>query len=247
MNKYIIISVVMLLCVFVGKAQNRNTPASTTSKTASAEKKEATYTYPLFNGLVVGVDLYNPVAKLFGQKYSNYEASLELDLHNRFFPIWEIGIGSAKSTPEDMNFTYRGKAALYNRIGMNYNIKYNNKTLDGVYAGIRYGFSTFNYDITDIRLESSYWDPENPVIGEITGQHSRAQWIEALVGIRVKLYKGLMMGWTVRYKWKLNVKNNFQSTPWFIPGYGTSNNPVSFTYSIYYRIPFSGKKSSKEK
>lgn len=240
------IGLVMMLCLTLAMAQQQNSVPTPAKKTGMTEKKESKYLYPLFNGLIVGADLYAPIAKLFGQSYSNYEASLEIDLRNRFFPIWEIGIGNAKSTPEDMNFTYIGKPAVYNRIGLNYNIKYNNKSLDGVYVGLRYGFSAFTYDIENIRLESPYWDPEHPVIGEITGQHSRAHWIEGLVGIRVKLYKGLMMGWTVRYKWKLNVKDNFQSSPWFIPGYGTANTPVSFTYSIYYRVPFWGSKTKSK-
>lgn len=88
-------------------------------------KKESKYKFPLLNGLVVGVDLYSPVANLFGQKYGNYEASLELNMYNRFFPTWEIGIGRADNKPEDMNFTYVGKVALYNRIGVNYNFRYN--------------------------------------------------------------------------------------------------------------------------
>ena len=206
---------------------------------------EPKYRYPLLNGVTVGGDLYNPVANLFGQKYGNYEASLEVNLHNRFFPVWEVGIGRSHSTPEDMNFTYVGQPALFNRIGLNYNIKYNSEALDGFYVGLRYGFSAFRYDVTDIRLESPYWNPGETIVASLTGERSRAHWAEGLVGIRVRLYRNLMMGWSVRYKWKIKVKDNFQSSPWFIPGYGNSGSPVSFTYSVYYRIPVVSKPSGK--
>ena len=42
------------------------------------------YRYPLLDGLIVGVDLFQPVVSLFGQQYANYQVSLEVSFHNRF-------------------------------------------------------------------------------------------------------------------------------------------------------------------
>lgn len=247
-----------LMCVSLMFAQQpqrllenrKNTPVSRPVQTAQKQQeppKEPKHKYPLLNSVLVGIDLFSPVANLFGQKYGNYEASVELDLHNRFFPIWEIGIGQSNSTPEDMNFTYIGKPALYNRIGLNYNIKYNSLSSDYFYIGLRYGFSAFHYDIKNIHLDSPYWNPDSPVTAEILNQKSRAQWVEGLLGVRMKIYKGLMMGWSVRYKWKIKVKDNFQSSPWFIPGFGNSGSSVAFTYSIYYKLPLSFKNKKTDK
>ena len=80
------------------------------------------YRYPLLDGLIVGVDLFQPVVSLFGQQYANYQVSLEVSFHNRFFPIWETGIGWADNTPDDGNFTYKVSPTLYNRLGVLYNI-----------------------------------------------------------------------------------------------------------------------------
>ena len=41
------------------------------------------YRYPLLDGLIVGVDLFQPVVSLFGQQYANYQVSLEVSFHNR--------------------------------------------------------------------------------------------------------------------------------------------------------------------
>lgn len=206
------------------------------------EKKAPRYTYPLLNGLMVGVNLFDPIANAFGQSYGGYDISLELNLYNRFFPIWEVGVGRAKNTPEEMNFTYIGNTALFNRIGMNYNFKYKSESPNFFYIGVRYGFSMFSYDIKDITLDAPYWGEQSNE--NILNQKSNAHWIEGLGGIRVKVYKDLYMGWSVRYKWMLSSKKNFNSEPWFIPGYGTSGTPFSITYSIYYNIPLSKKKSA---
>ena len=107
------------------------------------------YLYPLFNSLSVNVNILDGITNLFGQSYGNYEIAAELDLHNRFFPVWEIGIGHADNTPEGLNFTYRIKT-LYNRVGMNYNFGYNKTAMSFFYIGIRYGFSFFTYNIDNI-------------------------------------------------------------------------------------------------
>lgn len=240
-NRNNLLSIVFLLFVPLAFAQQQS------GNTTPQETKEevSKYNFPLLNGLILGVDLYNPVANLFGQKYGNYEASLSLDIYNRFFPIWEIGIGRANNRPDEMNYTYVGKPALFNRIGIDYNFKYNNNGPGAFYVGLRYGFSAFKYDITNITLESPYWGTSYQE--SILNQRSKAQWIEALGGIRVRIYKDLMMGWTVRYKWLIKAQGNDFSTPWFIPGYGNKGSVLGITYSIYYKFPLRKKKSENNK
>lgn len=208
-------------------------------QSSSQKEKKPKVQYPLLNGLMIGVDLFDPAAMLLGQKYGSYQVSAELNLYNRFFPIWEIGIGRAKDTPEDMNFTYKGKPALYNRIGMNYNFRYGSESPNFFYVGIRYGFSSFKYDITDITLNSPYWDEtyrEN-----ILDQKSTAHWLELVGGIRVKIIDNLYMGWSVRYKRTLSVSKTPQASPWYIPGFGTKDSNFGFAYTISYNIPIRTK------
>ena len=69
-------------------------------RAATQKEEKPKIQYPLLNGLMIGVDLFDPAARLFGQKYGAYQVSAELNLYNRFFPIWEIGIGSAKIPPK---------------------------------------------------------------------------------------------------------------------------------------------------
>lgn len=214
----------------------------------AAEKKSnrledgSLYRYPLLNGLIVGVDLYQPVSTLFGRENANLQLSLEVDFHNRFFPIWETGLGWADNTPEDGNFTYKVSPTFYNRLGMLYNFTYNSTAPGNIYIGLLYGFSVFSYDVTDINIPSGYWQTDYRA--SITDQHSRAQWLEPLAGVRVNLYKGLKMGFTVRYKILLTAKNNPTTRPWIIPGMGKRSGGFDFSYSIYYEIPIKTKKKT---
>ena len=213
-------------------------------RAATQKEEKPKIQYPLLNGLMIGVDLFDPAARLFGQKYGAYQVSAELNLYNRFFPIWEIGIGSAKDTPEDQNFTYEGKPALYNRIGMNYNFRYGSESPNFFYVGIRYGFSSFTYDITDISINSPYWDQtfqEN-----ILDQKSTAHSLEFVGGIRVKIIDNLYMGWSIRYKRTLSVSKTPQASPWYIPGFGTKDSNFGFAYTLSYNIPIRSKLKPKK-
>ncbi len=201
------------------------------------------YLHPLWNGLQVSVNVMDGIANLFGQTYGNYELAVELDLHNRFFPVWEIGVGRADNTPEGLNFTYRTQPSLYNRIGLNYNFKYNSESTSFFYIGLRYGFSFFTYDIDNITIDNPYWE-ENEVLS-IAHQKSWAHWGELLGGVRVQVYKNFYMGWTARYHLLIGSKKNDTSAPWFIPGYGTDSTPFGFTYTLGYRFSLGGKKKTE--
>lgn len=239
--------------VFPLVAQRRITPVDPTVKrevkdsipadsvVVETEPKIEGYLYPLFNGLIVNANILDGVANLFGQTYGNYEIAAELDLHNRFFPVWEVGIGRAHNTPEGLNFTYINKASLYNRVGMNYNFGYNKTDMSFFYIGLRYGFSVFIYDIDNIQVESPYWEESEQL--RIAGQKSWAHWGELLGGLRVQVYKNFYMGWTARYRLMFGYKKNSHSQPWYIPGFGPTSSPFGFTYTLGYRFSF-GKKAN---
>ncbi len=198
--------------------------------------------YPLLHNITVGVNIWDPLMRAFGQSYGGADVSVELSMWNRIFPTLEIGIGMANSTPEDANFTYKSKAALYGKIGASYNFLYNKTPDYQLLGGFRFGFSSFSYDITDIKLNSGYWDQTAGF--DILNQKSHASWAEILLGIKVKVYKNISMGWSFRYRIMMSYKKNINSDPWYIPGMGSRTASSSGTFSIFYTIPFKNKKIS---
>ena len=202
------------------------------------------FTYPKFNGIIVGVNVWDPLMKLFGQTYGGIGFSAELSMWNKIFPHIEIGLGSASNTPEDMNFTYTGKLAPYFKLGAKYNFL-NEKTSDyQLLLGLNFGYSSFKYDIENITISSDYWG--EPVNTSITGLSSNALWGEMSLSLRVKLVNNLSMGWSIIYHSVLSNKKNPQGDAWYIPGYGLKDNKFTGALSVFYTLPTNWKTSKKE-
>lgn len=212
-------------------------------ETDTAPKASARPKYPLLNGLTFGVNFFDGVMMLAGQKHASFDVSAEVSLHNWFFPVVEAGIGFAKTTPAAGNFTYTGKPGFYAKLGMNYNFLYKSNPDYQVYLGVRAGFSHFSYDITDITVNSDYWGQTSRF--DILGQKATAVYGEVLAGVRVKIVKGFSLGWSGRYHVKFHTSAGSNSNPWFIPGYGTTS-PISFTFSAFYTIPFPDRRPKPE-
>lgn len=194
--------------------------------------------YPLLYSASIGFNFFDGVMKLFGQSFSSYDVQASLSLHNWFEPLVEFGIGFADNHPEGMNFRYKGKPSFYGKIGINYNFMYKSNPDYQVYLGLRGGYSSFRYDITDVTINSNYWDQSNHF--SITNQKGSAFYGQAVAGLKVKIWKWFSLGWSIRYGFKMKTKNGSNSIAWYIPGYGTG--ALSATFSLIYTIPIHTKK-----
>lgn len=195
--------------------------------------------YPKFTDLTIGLNIAEPFFMAFGQSYASTDVNATLNMWNRLQPTVELGLGWAKTTPDDMNFTYKGKPSPYIKIGANYNFLFKNSPDYQLLAGLRLGYSFFSYDVTDIFYQNSYW--QELIDYDITGEHSHALWGEAGLGLKVKLWGPLSMGWMVRYHGIFNYGKNEHSAPWFIPGYGPRKGSLGFSLGIYYTLPMRSK------
>ncbi|MEG1586444.1 MAG: DUF6048 family protein [Bacteroidales bacterium] len=228
-NRRILHSIIKLslLCLTVGAHAQ-------TVVVTKADTTKQRHNYPLFNGVMVGVNIADPILRAFGQEYGGYEGVVEVNLHNRFFPEISFGIGSAKHTSE-RDFHYEGKPAFFGRIGMNYNFRYNSDVPNYLIVGLRYGFSSYRADITNLSYNNGYWDSSGPY--NLPDQKFNSHWLEIGAGIRVKVFKKLYMGWMLYFKPLLKEGNTKFANPWYIPGYGANGKGFGFNYTIYYKIP----------
>ena len=190
--------------------------------------------YPLFHALSVGVNIWDPVMRIFGQKYGIADAWAELSLHNRYKPIVEVGLGTAHNAPSDMNFTYRSPLSVYFRIGANYNFLFNSNPDYSFFGGLRYGFSPFSFSVDDVTLDPGYWN--EPAHFNIPAQHVTVGWMEIVLGLRVKLWGPISAGWTFRYKNILHRSKTEYGQPWYVPGFGAPG-AISGSFSISYTLP----------
>ena len=88
-------------------------------------------------------------------------------------------------------------------------------------------------------IKNDHWQ-KNPVI-DIPNQHSHAMWGELVLSIKVKLYRNISAGWALKYHFLFNCKDNVNSQPWYIPGFGTRNSKLSGGLSIFYTLPLGSR------
>ncbi len=187
---------------------------------------------PLVFSSTLGVDIWDPVMRVFGQHYGLLEFSAEFNMHNRYIPVVEIGLGQTDYTPDRQNYTYKVGTTPYFRVGCNYNFLYNSNPAYQAYGGIRFGLSSFNYQLTGVTIDSDYWGEQQTV--DFPRQHSTVVYMNLMFGIRVKIAGPISMGWALRFKTKLHESKNPGGDPWYIPGYGSRNGSITGSFSVFY-------------
>lgn len=197
--------------------------------------------YPLYNGINVGVNFGDLIFQAFGQKYGSYDVWANVSIHNWIFPTVEAGLGFANDTPDHQNFTYKVSPSFYAKIGLNYNFLYKSNPDYQVFLGLRAGFSHFTYDVTDIHIDSEYWDESQTL--QLKGLRATSFYGEALAGLQVKIVGGFSLGWNVRWRFNFHTSSDGANKPWFIPGYGGSS-PFSVAVSAIWTIPAAQKNTA---
>lgn len=209
------------------------------SSAIKAEKKKMAY--PLIYAASVGVDIWNPVMRAFGQKYGLADFSAQLSMHNRYIVVAETGLGLADNTPAANNFTYKSPLSWYIKLGADYNFFYNADSPDYQFlAGLRFGLSPFTFNVAGITIDPGYWgEAAHPTI---PSQQVTAGWIEVALGLRVKLWGPISAGWTFRFHSLLAETKSPYGQPWYIPGYGSRHGAITGSFSIFYTLPLSSIK-----
>jgi hypothetical protein len=202
------------------------------------KSKKTEIPQPFFRGISVQVDLASPISgKFLSPDIFSSEASVDVNLRNTWFPVWEVGYASINHTDVDgAQFTTHG---AFNRIGFNISFLKNKdvkKTVTSLfYAGLRFGFSSFNYNINNLTITDNYWNTTQTFSS--TNNHTTATWGEIVAGVRVDIIKNITLGWSARLKTGLSMSNN-PFSPWYVPGFGVVNGSGwGFTYTIGYLIP----------
>lgn len=199
--------------------------------------------YPRFESVSVGVNVWDPLLRCFGQKYGLIGFWGELSIHNWFKPIVEAGLGQAEMTPDNGNYTYKSAVAPYFKIGLNYNFLYNSDPAYSVYAGVRYGISNFNFEVTDVRVNQGYWGDD--VIINVPSQRATVGYVEAVVGLKVMIFKNFYLGWDVRMHSVVHQSNLPYGEPWYVPGYGSRTSSFNASLSISYTLPLHKRKPAE--
>ncbi len=186
-----------------------------------------------FAGISVSADLAGATMAAF-TPYGNYEAACRISLWHRYFPIVEIGLGTSNHTEESTQIHYKTNAPYF-RIGADYNFSKNRRSGNRIFAGLRYGFTGYKYDVSGPTINDPTWGGSVPF--DYSGVSVNAHWGEAVFGLEAKIIGILRLGWSLRYKVMLKQKNSEIGKSWYVPGYGRNKSGIfGGTFNIIFEL-----------
>lgn len=185
---------------------------------------------PFFQGVAVSVDLAG-AAQLQLSDYGQLEAALRVNLHNQYFPTFEVGLGKASHEDDQVTgISYRTKAPYF-RLGADVNLLKKKHTGNRIFAGVRYACTYYKVDMDRQNFPDPVWkwDTGFGVRDEKCNQH----WAEVLLGIDAKVAGPLHLGWSVRYRKRLFHDDGQQEKTWYVPGYGIQESTrLGYTFNL---------------
>lgn len=200
---------------------------------ASAEDSLYHQRIPFMAGASVGFDVCGAVMAVC-TSYGQYEGSARLNLKGQFFPTIEAGWGMSNHTDASTSLHFK-TGAPYFRLGCDYNIVRDRRSGNRILAGLRYGFTFFNYDLSGPDIEDPNYHTFTPF--SRTSLKGRAHWIDICFGLEAKVVSFVHLGWSVRYRLRLSQKADEVGQAWYIPGYGKNGTHcLSGTFNIIFDI-----------
>ena len=190
-------------------------------------------TIPLFRGMAVSVDAFG-AGQLWLSDYGQYEAALRINLKDKYFPIWELGLGKADATDESTNLHYK-TSAPYGRIGLDWNLMKNKHDIYRLYGGFRYGFTFYKYDLEGPDLEDPVWGGTAPYGAK--GVSCNFHWLEGVFGVDAQIWGPIRMGWSVRYRRRIAHNDGNIGNTYYVPGFGKQGGSrFGGTFNITYEF-----------
>lgn len=217
----------LLIAVTTATAQSRKD--ATADKKLTAQKD----TVAFFRGVAVSADVVG-LAQLAFSDYGQYEAALRINLKDRYFPVFELGYGTADSDNPTTNLKYK-TSAPYWRVGMDFNIAKNKHDAYRVYAGARYAMTYYKFDVVGNGLKYPVWGDD--VDYNVKGMKAYYHWMEAVFGVDAKIAGPLRLGWSVRYRRRITHDDGNIGKTWYVPGYGKQGGSrLGGTFNIIFEI-----------
>jgi hypothetical protein len=219
--------------------------------TSIAQKKKPVILPPdstrWLNGFTMQIDAASIVSSALTNNGSySREGGIQLDLKHKIFPTFELGSAGMTKISATNNIGFQGSGA-FERIGFDFNLrkrKIDSKPTNNLFtAGLRIGRSQFNYNVTNVTINDSYWGGTQTF--DYPTQNTTRIWYEIVVGVHVEILKNFFMGWTIRNKNLISQDVPGEVSPWFITGFGQNNvTNWGFNYTLGYHFG-SQKKSLK--
>lgn len=212
--------------------------ASAQAKKPAQDKAAEADTVPLLKGISASYDLAGTVMRQVGD-YGQIEGALRFNLRDRYFPIAEIGWGTAHHDTDPVTGLEAKTNAPYGKLGCDVNISKNKHDDYRVLVGARYGFTSFKQEITG-KINVPYW---GGMADYATNEKSISyHWAELVFSVDAKLAGPVRLGWSFRYKLKISGNGNEGEKIWYVPGYGKDGDKLGGTFNVSIELAKKNKK-----
>ena len=171
------------------------------------------------SSFAVRIDVAAPLIETIGMGCTGYEGAARIGLWNKLFPTLEGGYGKCNYTDESTKIGSKVRGPYF-RIGADYNFTKKNKHHSRFMFGVRYGFSTYKYDVD--YPTPDYANPSIIVGTNMKDFSGSAHWLEVGINLETRLWKMVGIGWALRYKFRLSQNDDPIGAPWAVPGFGES-------------------------
>jgi hypothetical protein len=184
----------------------------------------------------IGTDLYSLVNSRVRDDFRGWEITADTEVH-RYMLVVDYGHSAENLTAESETYSNSGN---YWRAGVDVNFLTRDPDRNAFFLGMHYGRSKFDEDMVvfPTEEEQANWGITDPL--EYANKGITAGWMELNFGMKVKIWQGLQLGYTTRFKFGLSQDENMEMLSHRIPGYGSTDRETAwgFNYYIFYRIPF---------
>lgn len=170
-------------------------------------------------GMSVSGDLLGLV--MYGvANYGQIEGAFRINLKGKYFPIIEVGLGHSDHEDDETSLHFKTNSP-YARIGCDYNFARDVHSGNRVFGGVRYGYSKVKYDLTGPDLVDPVWQDHVPY--QFKDLDANCSWAELVFGLEAKIWSHFHVGWSLRYRLRLNQKESSVGQAWYIPGFGKND------------------------
>jgi Domain of unknown function (DUF6048) len=182
-------------------------------------------------GFRVGTDLIDIGKTISGNTFTGWEVNGDVDFHNYYLTV-DVGTWGKDILIKNGDYTNSG---TYYRVGIDVNFLGNDPDKNMFFLGFRAGHSSFNESVTYLTTPPHLFSPLNTTS---TNPSASGSWGELTTGLRVKIWKGLWLGYTARMKFAPSVHGSPHFATYDMPGYGVIQNSPwwGFNYQIFWRF-----------
>ncbi|MBU2915324.1 MULTISPECIES: DUF6048 family protein [Reichenbachiella] len=169
-----------------------------------------------------------------GDVQTEFQAKIDFD-----FYYLAVDAGRTVLSSSGDGFDYSSKGNFF-RVGPQINLIPYNKNRNVICFGLMYAQSDFSDKIDYSLTAEDFWTEKQLAF---SNDDLQARWLEATMGLNVRIAGPLYMGYTIRFKLAKDLDGVDTLEPFEIPGYGEASKTSAFGFNYYviYRFGFRKK------